>query len=266
MEQDCDADLCTSQGLLTQNKYPTPVSYAGLACYNETQERTQTQGWARCFHLRSEGCETKRVIDSVTFGVERATRDGLRFAINIYKDKDGCESEHNIIGEDVKLLHSQPLTINKVDPGLYPGPATLLPPVLINKLVVVCPKDSIWVELELLENEIDPFWFWPGASNHIDGDCGKSYIRSTMSDFRCGPRVNEFRPEWESWEEHAGYPEFDLILEVHTSPYYDGSSDDDNCSQESQEDESDDDDDEDSQAESHSSEPHSTHVRRTFLK
>ncbi|MCH7721418.1 MAG: hypothetical protein IH988_10610, partial [Planctomycetes bacterium] len=134
-------------------------------------------------------------INSVTFGVQQATVDGINIDVVLWVDSDGCPPVQP--GVDAAVLASQSLVVNMADEGSmitveFPaGP------------VVPAGHDFIVEIVSVDDGTVPPFFSFRAMSNP-NGQCGPSYIRTP--DGSCG---------LDGWEDLAevgmGFPDAHLI-------------------------------------------------------
>ncbi|MCH8006669.1 MAG: hypothetical protein IH888_10625 [Planctomycetes bacterium] len=170
----CPASSCASQpGLCTLTQSLDLTSDAGnsVACAND--DGTTAGGWARCFDMAAEGLQSGGfTVNSVTFGVQEATIDGIRIDVVLYADDDGCPPP-GASGSplDVVEIGRETVTVNIADVGTFitvPFPGG---PVVAN-------ADALIVEVEQVDDGTAmPFFSFRPISN-TGGQCAASYIRA----------------------------------------------------------------------------------------
>ncbi|MCH8968375.1 MAG: hypothetical protein IIA66_04580 [Planctomycetes bacterium] len=152
---------------------------------------TTENAWARCYDLAAEGVSEDLTINSVTFGVQQATIDGIDVNVNLYLDSDGCPPGEP--GVDAILLDSVSTVVNTADEDTFitlnfPGGP-------------VAPAGStLIVEIEApADGTEEPLHAFRAMSNP-DGQCGSSYLRAAD----CG------LGSWTALED-IGFPDAHLV-------------------------------------------------------
>ncbi|MCH8852048.1 MAG: hypothetical protein IID41_05285, partial [Planctomycetes bacterium] len=157
----CEGDTATITQSVSSSDGENQVACAGGG--------TTPNSWARCYDMTAEGYTSDVAINSVTFGIQQATVDGLTVTVNLYLDSDGCPPVEP--GGDAILLDSVSTIVGPADEGTlitlnFPG-------------APVAPAGStLIVEIDNPDDcNVEPFCFFRAMSNP-DGQCGPSYIRA----------------------------------------------------------------------------------------
>ena len=192
----CPASTFGDVCVLNQSGDTETIESSNTTACGISDVGTAPNGWARCFDLTAEGATDDVTIDSVTFGVQEATIDGINVNVNLYLDENGCADGPNEPGVDAVLIASEATIVNTADVGM-------LLTVPITSDVAVGPGDYLWVEIEQVDDgTVDPkFSFRPGGNT--GDECGASYLRAES----CG-----LIP----WIDLAdiGFPDANLILVI----------------------------------------------------
>ena len=167
----CENGVCTlthSQDLFTD---------AGnqVACA-DPDGNTTPNFWARCYNLVEEGVPPGEnlTINSVTFGVQQATINGINVDVNLYLDCNGCPPDKPLL--DAILLATQSIVVNTADEGTmitvnFPGGPVV--PAGTDLIVEIGNPD---------DGTQEPVFAFRAMSND-GGQCAPSYIRTDGS---CG--------------------------------------------------------------------------------
>ena len=182
--------MCT----LTQSLDLVTDGANGIACGSDGN--TTENGWARCYNLEAEGVPAGEnlTINSVTFGVQQATMDGINVDVILYVDCNGCPPL--LIDFDVVELARESIVVNMDDVGTmitvdFPaGP-------------VVPAGNGLVVEIANVDDGTEePFFAFRTMSND-GGQCGSSYLRAAD----CG------NAGWDDLGE-IGFPSSHLIQSI----------------------------------------------------
>ncbi|MCZ6651961.1 MAG: hypothetical protein O7D91_02915, partial [Planctomycetota bacterium] len=169
---DCPLSSCEGSTATVTQSNTTSNGNNRIAC--GAGGNTTENGWARCYDLAAEGVSEDLTINSVTFGVQQATIDGIDVNVNLYLDSDGCPPGEP--GVDAILLDSVSTVVNTADEGSlitlnFPGGP-------------VAPAGStLIVEIEApADGTVEPLHAFRAMSNP-DGQCGGSYLRAASCGF-----------------------------------------------------------------------------------
>ena len=174
----CPASSCAGGDCtLTQSLDTATNGDNQVACGIAKMEQTTANGWARCYDLVNEGVPVGQnlTINSVTFGVQQASIDGINIDVVLYLDCNGCPPDQP--GGDAEVLATQSLVVNMADVGSmitveFPaGP-------------VVAAGSDLIVEIVSVDDGTVPPEFQFRAMSNLNGQCGPSYIRTPDGD--CG--------------------------------------------------------------------------------
>ncbi|MFB3138631.1 MAG: hypothetical protein ACE10B_05375, partial [Phycisphaerales bacterium] len=166
----CPASSCVG-GDCTLTQSLDTMTDAGNQVACAADVGTTPNGWARCYNLVNEGVPAGQnlTINSVTFGVQQATVNGINIDVVLYLDCNGCPPDQP--GVDAEVLATQSLVVNMADEGSmitveFPaGP------------VVAAGSDLIVEIVSVDDGTVPPFFFFRAMSNP-NGQCGPSYIRT----------------------------------------------------------------------------------------
>ncbi|MCZ6542263.1 MAG: hypothetical protein O6768_01210, partial [Planctomycetota bacterium] len=160
----CVGGDCT----LTQSLDTATDGENQVACANDFG--TTANGWARCYNLVAEGVPVGQslTINSVTFGVQQATIDGINIDVVLYVDNDGCPPVAP--GVDAAVLATESVVVNTSDEG------TMITVEFPAGPVVAAGSDLI-VEIVSVDDGTVPPEFQFRAMSNPNGQCGPSYIR-----------------------------------------------------------------------------------------
>jgi cysteine-rich repeat protein len=158
---DCPLSSCAAE-TLTQSASINIDGLNTVACAAPTGETT-ANGWARCYDLNAELGVPTVVVNSLTYGVQVASMDGITVNINLYEDAD-CSVPSTLDA----LVHQEITVVNTSDAG--------------NLITVPLPAVSVTgaltVEIEqAFDGTVPPLFAFRPRSNS-QGQCGPSYIRA----------------------------------------------------------------------------------------
>ncbi len=172
----CPASSCVGGDCtLTQSLDTVTDGGNQVACAADVG--TTPNGWARCYNLVNEGVPAGQnlTINSVTFGVQQATINGINIDVVLYLDCNGCPPDEP--GLDADVLATQSLVVNMADEGsmiTVEFPAGPVVPAGTDLIVEIVSVD---------DGAVPPEFFFRAMSNP-NGQCGPSYIRTPNGE--CG--------------------------------------------------------------------------------
>ncbi|MEE9130401.1 MAG: hypothetical protein V3T84_10305 [Phycisphaerales bacterium] len=166
----CVAGVCT----LTQSLDLVTNGENQVAC--ASPDGTTPNAWARCYNLVTEGVPPGEnlTINSVTFGVQQATINGINIDIVLYLDCNDCPPVDDL---DTTVLATQSLVVNTADEG------TMITVNFPSGPVVPAGTDLIVEIVSVDDGTQEPLFFFRAMSND-GGQCAPSYIRTP--DGSCG--------------------------------------------------------------------------------
>ena len=194
----CPASSCVAgECILTQSLDPVTDGENQIAC--GAGGNTTENAWARCYNLVEEGVPPGEnlTINSVTFGVQQATMDGINVDVILYLDCNGCPPDNPDF--DAFVLATQSLVVNMADVG------TMITVDFPAGTVVPAGTDLI-VEIGNVDDGTDPPLFAFRTMSNDGGQCGPSYLRA----IDCG------NSGWDDLAE-IGFPDSHMIQSVSAS-------------------------------------------------
>ena len=162
----CVGGVCT----LTQSLDPVTDGGTSVHCANPAGNSTPN-GWARCYNLVTEGVPVgdNLTIDSVTFGIQTATIDGINIDVVIYMDTDDCPP--NAPGADAVEICRKSIVVNIADVG------TMITVDFPEGPVIPAGTGLIVEIVSVDDGTVAPLFAFLPMSN-ANGQCGPSYIRA----------------------------------------------------------------------------------------
>ena len=187
----CGGGVCT----LTQSLDLVTDGANQVACAVE-DVGTTANGWARCYNLVAEGVPpgVNLTINSVTFGVQQATIDGINIDVILYLDCNDCPP--GAPGFDALVLATQSLVVDTADEG------TMITVDFPSGPVVPEGSDLIVEIVSVDDGTVEPFFSFRAMSND-GGQCAPSYLRAADCGFS----------EWVDLAD-IGFPDAHLIQSV----------------------------------------------------